>query len=251
MQVSKDEILSQIRKIANSEGAVPGRERFEKMTGIKRHEWYGRYWARWGDALEEAGLSANSLQASFQKDTILNAYVGLVRKLGKIPSEGDIRIAKKTDPGFPSHSTLANHLGLQRQRLEKALEFVSSSTQETDMIELLKDAIARLPAESAARELSESLIASGDVLSRAGFVYLLKSGKFYKIGKTNSVDRRQYEIGLQLAEGVDPIHSIETDDPSGIEAYWHNRFKSKRLNGEWFDLDASDVRAFKLRKKFM
>ena len=84
-----------------------------------------------------------------------------------------------------------------------------------------------------------------------GFVYMMKSGKYYKIGKTNSIDRRQYEIGLQLAEGLEPIHSIETDDPSGIEAYWHNRFKDKRMNGEWFNLDASDVRAFRLRKKFM
>lgn len=72
----------------------------------------------------------------------------------------------------------------------------------------------------------------------AGYVYLMKSGKYYKIGKTNSIDRRQYEIGLQRAEELSSIH-------------WHNRFKDKRMNGEWFNLDASDVRAFRLRKKFM
>jgi hypothetical protein len=81
-----------------------------------------------------------------------------------------------------------------------------------------------------------------------GYVYLLKSGKYYKIGKTNKPDQRLYEIGLQLPEKIHPIHSIETDDPSGIEAYWYNRFRKNQLEGEWFNLNANEIKIFKRRK---
>lgn len=67
----------------------------------------------------------------------------------------------------------------------------------------------------------------------------------YKIGRTNEMGRRHHEITIQLPEGLELIHEIKTDDPSGVEAYWHRRFEQKHKNGEWFDLDSSDIRIFK------
>ena len=80
-----------------------------------------------------------------------------------------------------------------------------------------------------------------------GYFYIIKHGarREYKIGRTNNRLRREGEIGLDLPEKIEPIHVIETDDPAGVEAYWHRRFAEKRMKGEWFTLTSDDARAFK------
>jgi len=87
-------------------------------------------------------------------------------------------------------------------------------------------------------------------VAEIGYVYLLKSGKYYKIGRSNAPGRREYEIAIQLPEPAVTLHVIKTDDPVGIEKYWHQRFASCRKNGEWFELSWENVSAF-WRRKFM
>lgn len=79
----------------------------------------------------------------------------------------------------------------------------------------------------------------------------MRSGKFHKIGRSNDPGRRRYEIGTKTPEPAELVHELRTDDPVGIERYWHNRFAEKHSNGEWYKLTRRDVRAFTSRGESM
>jgi hypothetical protein len=153
-----------------------------------------------------------------------------------------MRLKKRSDPSFPNDKTYAR-FGSKAQLLAKLREFSEKNPKYSAVIGLVGD----LPASSKNEEPEGEFAAADAVL---GTVYLLRSGKFHKIGRSNSVGRREYEVSLKLPEKVTLVHSIQTDDPVGIEAYWHRRFADRRKNGEWFALSAADVSAFR-RRKFM
>lgn len=106
-----------------------------------------------------------------------------------------------------------------------------------------EDVVAACDSVADRRQESETRVAPTG--QPTGYVYLLKFGRFYKIGRSNAPGRREYEIALQLPEKERMVHSFSADDPSGIEAYWHRRFEARRRHGEWFELTAQDVAAFK------
>lgn len=76
----------------------------------------------------------------------------------------------------------------------------------------------------------------------SGYVYLIKSVTgHWKIGKTVNPKDRMKTFGLQLPIEVEYEHIIPCANHHNAEEELHTRFASKRLNGEWFCLDESEI----------
>ena len=96
--MTKEHILSEIKRMAKENEGLPlGKEKFATLTGIKTHDWYGRYWAKWSDAVKEAGFSPNQMIQAYPETLIIEKFINLMRNLGKIPASGDIRLKASTD----------------------------------------------------------------------------------------------------------------------------------------------------------
>ena len=97
--VTKDRILNEIGRTTEANGGVPlGAEQFSKETGIKSSDWYGRYWARWGDALREAGFKPNQMQAAYGDEILIDWFVDLTRKLGHLPVRAELEMNSRQRP---------------------------------------------------------------------------------------------------------------------------------------------------------
>lgn len=82
-----------------------------------------------------------------------------------------------------------------------------------------------------------------NTLAAGQYVYVIREqlhGK-YKIGKAKNPYRRLSTFGVQLPYEVRPIFIIPCEDMSSLELTLHRKFANSRLNGEWFDLDDSDL----------
>jgi Meiotically up-regulated gene 113 len=240
--VDKAHILREIKRTAAANRGEPlGWRRFFSETGIKQSDWCGVYWARWGDAVREAGFSPNQLNKAYDKAELLEKYAKFALELGRLPAPADLRLKARNDSAFPDASTFIR-LGTKAELVGQLANHCRGRDEYADVIRWCEQYVPR------SRDVPDQSETAPEI--EIGFVYLIKSGRFYKIGRSNAAGRRQYELSIQLPERATTVHVIRTDDPAGIEAYWHKRFEGKRKNGEWFELDAADVAAFK-RRKFM
>jgi hypothetical protein len=230
----RDFIISEIKRLTSENGGTaPGVGAFATATGITAGKWRGVYWAKWSDALTEAGVTANEWQRKRDSNEILYKVAELCRLLRKMPTTSEMKLHARSDPSFPNTKTVTNHFGGVHQ-VVAALRSLSTSPDYADLAAILPPASNEHQEETRARGVD-------------GAVYLMKSGQHYKIGRSDDIERRFREITIALPESVTLIHTIRTDDPSGIEAYWHRRFADRRANGEWFKLSGEDVKAFRRR----
>jgi hypothetical protein len=231
----REEILHQIRLYANTNGGVaPGIKSFTNATGIGKHVWLGKYWARWSDAVKEAGIAPLVRNKAIPKTTIFGELVKIFRHFGREPTRAEFDLYRSVNTGLPWYQTLLKIFGTKTQMLYEFVEWLEVENRFDDVIEMLPKSTA-------------SILEVGHA-PLEGYVYLLRSGQNFKIGRGEDVEKRIKQIKISLPDRAELIHSIRTDDPSGIEAYWHRRFEDKRANGEWFKLTTRDVAAFKKRK---
>jgi len=243
--VDREFILEEVRRTASENGGVAlGTARFEKETGIRRGDWEGKYWARWGDALLEAGHEPNALNQAFSTEAILGTLAAIARKLGHIPTRAELKLARRTDSSIPSHTVFDRHLGPTKPALIAKLAAFCDERPEFEDVAAICTVEYAGPTEN--KRDTARPVAIGEV-------YLIKSGRYYKIGYSVSAERRTREFQIQLPEMPQRIHTISTDDPRGIEVYWHKRFEAKRVrpDAEFFRLDDADVAAFRAWKRIV
>lgn len=77
----------------------------------------------------------------------------------------------------------------------------------------------------------------------SGFIYVIRSaaGK-HKIGSARDPMRRLRDFQTAHAEPLEIVLEKATTNRAGLERICQRRFADKRVGGEWFDLDADDLR---------
>ena len=82
-----------------------------------------------------------------------------------------------------------------------------------------------------------------------GYVYIIKSKLGYKIGKTKNIKNRLKIFDVKLPFEFEIKHYIKTVNYNELEKHLHSYFIDKNINGEWFDLNLSDIEGLRLYLK--
>jgi hypothetical protein len=189
--MNKKHIINEIIRTARENNGIPlGRQKFTSITGIKFSDWYGIHWTKWGDAVKEAGFKPNKFQSAYNQNELIEHMIDLIREIRKFPTRGDIRLKAYNTQKFPSHSTI-ERLGEKPEMAQKILNYCKNKSVYKDVIEICKGVLA-------SPKKQEIEIDSEEAESQFGYVYLMKSGRFYKIGRSDYVEKRNYEIGIKL-----------------------------------------------------
>jgi len=75
-----------------------------------------------------------------------------------------------------------------------------------------------------------------------GYVYFIESKFGWKIGKTRDLDNRHKTFDVKLPFKFALRHFIKSHDITKLEIYFHELFKHRRINGEWFLITGDEIR---------
>ena len=124
----REHIIHEIRRLAALNGEQPpGQNAFARETGIAEHQWRGKFWARWGDALAEAGYAPNKWTERLSTEAILDEVVKVCRSYRRLPTQAELELHRKKNATFPTINTIKRHFG-RRDSLIAALASVRQRT---------------------------------------------------------------------------------------------------------------------------
>lgn len=238
MALSKDEIISAYKGLVTANaGRRVGEKIFVRETGISRYFWQGGYWRSWSAFQTDAGYAPNLPNEKTPDEIVLDSFARLTLEQGRIPSEADLVLKRRSHGSFPNKLCFrrwGNHHAL----LKRVEEHCEKRPEFRPVLKLVRG------------EMSANLDRRIRSFAIKGFVYLIRSGKYSKLSRSNAAGRRLRELAIQLPDKPNTTHVLETDDPEGIERYWHTRFADRRVRegAEWFSLIPEDIRAFKRRR---
>lgn len=194
----RDQILNEIRRLAARDGSPPGRDKFTRETGISPSQWSGVIWARWGDALVEAGYAPNSLQPRRDATSLLREVAVACRSFGRFPSSQDMRLYRRTHPDFPSRAGIPRHFGSINELIHALHQWCDANPDYADVAAFLPEETPSSPSEGPIPPPR----------GKEGYVYLIKSGDHYKIGRSDDLERRVKQIKIALPEAATLIHAF-------------------------------------------
>ena len=132
----REQILAEIRRLAAEIGRPPGVRHFQTRAGLAQHLWRGRYWARWSDALREAGLEPNPPFLRPHSDVLFEQLAVATRSFGRFPTGPELAIYRQTHPA-PTALTLRCHFGGKSGAISRLRDWAAARPDYADVVALL------------------------------------------------------------------------------------------------------------------
>jgi len=136
---------------------------------------------------------------------------------------------------------IQNGRPLKRDEWERLRFAVNSFYQQTSDEEIEHIYESLRIAMTTIKEEMDRVLKKGVETRQKGYIYFLRANSYVKIGRTNNIDRRMAQIQPRLPFKTQVFHVVETNDPVKYEHFFHDKFKDKRANGEWFELSDDDL----------
>lgn len=74
-----------------------------------------------------------------------------------------------------------------------------------------------------------------------GYVYVIRCGDLYKIGKTTDIAKRIKQLQTSAPQALELVCWLLQGYMTDAESNYHSVYRDKRVSGEWFALTNEDV----------